>query len=109
MSSVHYNLSYFLMNMEYNSLDFYNGYKNLMDVNPTGSDSSVVKINYDKNLLILSMKSIINDFISSLTNTLECLKLDISSKLNNISSLDKILTEKKYSSNNFQKNKIFKI
>ncbi len=40
------------------------------------------------------MKSIIDDFISSLTNTLDCLKLDTSSKIKNISSLEKILKEK---------------
>ncbi len=80
--------------MAYTKKDIYNSYKYLININPAEAGSSMVKVNYDKTWLILKMKSIIDDFISSLTNTLDCLKLDTSSKIKNISSLEKILKEK---------------
>lgn len=94
MSTVHFNLNYFLLQMGYTKKDIYNSYILDLNLNPSEVGSSSVKVNYDKTLLILSMKSIIDDFISSLTNTLTSLKLNMSSKLNNISSLEKILKVK---------------
>lgn len=88
MTSVHYNLNYFLFLMGYTITDVFNSYKYLINIEPTQTSN---RINHNKILLILSISSIIKDLLDSIHKTLDCLNIDISSKINNLASLEKII------------------
>jgi hypothetical protein len=88
MTSVHYNLNYFLFLMGYTTTDIYNSYKYLVNIDPN-QPSTIVS--HNKTLLILSITNIINDLLDSINKTLDCLNVDLSSKINNLSSLEKII------------------
>lgn len=115
ITSVHYNLNYFLFLMGYTITDIYNSYKYLINIDPNQLNNVIT---HNKTLLILSITTIINDLIYSINKTLECLNVDLASKTNNLSSLEKIIESNENTSLNTRrirsnikelKNKIIKL